>query len=492
MPLQAEISSFSNSLDKISQVRVLCIGDVMLDRFYEGTAERISPEAPIPVFTIRSESMMLGGAGNVVRNLCALGVQANLIAVIGDDAAGKAVTRLAAEETGLEAHFITDAARPTTEKSRFVAASQHMLRVDHETSAPLAEKISGKLLALAEQGLAQAQALILSDYGKGVLSEYVIATLIAMARRQGIPVLVDPKKRDFSVYADATVLCPNLKELTQAAGEELYGDEAIACAAHRLVQAHRLRELVVTRGREGVTLVSTGMQDQHLPAEAREVYDVSGAGDTFIACLAACYAAGISLKSAANLANLAAGIAVGRKGTATVSLQDIRAALLTRGLTQGTGKLHSRAEALRLIDGWRAAGQTIGFTNGCFDLVHPGHISLLSQAKTCCDRLVVGLNSDASVKRLKGPTRPVQSEFARAVVLASLQAVDMVVIFDEDTPQSLIEAVRPDILVKGADYSKEQVVGGAFVESYGGRVILAALTEGQSTSKLIRTMHAGG
>ena len=338
---------------------------------------------------------------------------------------------------------------------------------------------------VAVGAVADAAVIVLSDYGKGVLTPELMRALIDAGKAQNKPVVVDPKGKDFSRYRGATVMTPNRAELAAATGLPVGTEEEIAAAAKKLIAECALESLLVTRGPDGMSLFARDGEPTHLPAEAREVFDVSGAGDTVVAMLAAALAAGVALPDAARLANVAAGIVVGKTGTAVATADEVFTALHTQDLLADENKVAAHDEALARVERWRKDGLVIGFTNGVFDLLHPGHVTLLSQAKAACDRLVVGLNSDASVKRLKGPTRPVQNESARSAVLASLAAVDLVTIFGEDTPLALIEQIRPDVLVKGSDYTIATVVGADVVQRHGGRVILAELLPGHSTTGTI-------
>jgi len=483
-------SVLADAVPALAKARVVCAGDLMLDRYVYGEVRRISPEAPIPVLAIDHETAMLGGAGNVVRNLAALGVGVSVAGVIGDDEAGRAVTDLLAREPGVRPLLGTDPARRTAIKTRFCAGPQQLLRADRETIAPLAPAEQDRLVGAVAAALAEASVLVLSDYGKGLLEAGVAKRLIDAARQAGRMVIVDPKGTDFSRYAGATLLTPNRRELAEATRMPVGDDSQVVAAARALIGDHGVQAVLVTRSQDGMTLVEASGEPRHLKAEARAVFDVSGAGDTVVAVLAGALAAGLALDDAARLANAAAGIVVGKVGTAVVHPDELVSALHHQDVWEAEAKLVSREQAAERIAAWRRQGLKIGFTNGCFDLLHPGHVSLLAQARAACDRLVVGLNSDASVSRLKGPSRPVQTEAARATVMASLRSVDLVVIFGEDTPLALIEALRPDVLVKGADYTVETVVGADRVQSWGGRVLLAELAQGHSTSATIARIHS--
>ncbi|MBI5122026.1 MAG: D-glycero-beta-D-manno-heptose-7-phosphate kinase [Rhodospirillales bacterium] len=481
-------SQLADFVANLKDVPVLVAGDVMLDRYVYGDASRISPEAPIPVLAIDHETSMLGGAGNVVRNLVAIGAKVEFVTAVGDDQAGREVRHLLEQEKGVSPRLAVEPGRKTSIKTRFCAGSQQLLRADHETVGPLAKGGQGDVLEAVSRGLAEAKILILSDYGKGVLSPDLLPALIERARAAGRQVVADPKGIDYSRYRGATLLTPNRRELSEAAQMPVDSDEAVVAAARHLMAGCGIGNVLVTRSQDGMTLVEGSGGVHHLKAEAREVFDVSGAGDTVIATLSAALGAGIALVEAAKLANAAAGIVVGKVGTAVVHPDELVAAFHHQDLWQAEVKLVSLEQAKDRLRIWRLKGNKIGFTNGCFDLLHPGHVSLLSQARAACDKLVVGLNSDASVQRLKGPTRPVQSEASRAAVLASLASVDLVVIFGEDTPLDLIAALKPELLVKGADYTVDKVVGADLVQSWGGRVLLADLAQGHSTSATIARM----
>jgi D-beta-D-heptose 7-phosphate kinase/D-beta-D-heptose 1-phosphate adenosyltransferase len=470
--------------------RVLVVGDLMLDRFVYGSVERISPEAPIPVLQVERRLDVPGGAANVARNIAALGGRATLLGVTGADVEAEDLRTRLAGSASIEAHLIVDASRPTTLKTRYVADGQQVMRADRELRAPVDAAIAERLLQEFPILAAAADIVVLSDYAKGVLTDAVTRALIEAARRLGKTLIVDPKSRDFGRYRGATLLTPNRLELQSATGEECATDAQVAAAAAGVLAAGICDVLVVTRGRDGLSIVSDGLPALHLPAEARQVFDVSGAGDTVVAALALGLAAGGTMSMAGALANLAAGIVVGKRGTATVSTGELLAALSQFAGTTDSQKIFALESVMPLVRSWRDQGLKVAFANGCFDLLHPGHISLLEQARRSADRLVVGLNSDLSVRRLKGPDRPVQSEVARATVLAAVKAVDAVVIFADDTPLELIETLEPDVLVKGEDYTLEQVVGADRVLARGGRVLLARIMPGHSTTDTVRRAAA--
>jgi len=491
---EAVPADLTGAVGRLAGARVLVLGDVMLDRFVYGSVERISPEAPIPVLLVGQETAMLGGAGNVLRNLAALGARPLGIGVVGDDVAGAAVedlARLCLAPVKGSFVAISSPGRYTTIKQRYIAAGQQLLRVDRDPEDSLDAATAERVAAAALAAVEQVSAVVLSDYGKGLLSDGLIARVIAAAAQRGCPVVVDPKGRDFARYRGASWVTPNRRELQEASGLATAGDEAVVAAARKVIAEAGVAAVLATRSEQGMSLVSgaAGKNVHHLKAKAREVFDVSGAGDTVVAAFAAALAAGLDAVTAAQLANVAAAIVVGKQGTAVARPGEIRHALHASELLAAEAKVASLDNLTGQVARWRQAGLKVGFTNGCFDLLHPGHVSLLEQARAACDRLVVGLNSDASVRRLKGAARPVQGEAARAAVLASLASVSRVVVFGEDTPLAVIEALRPDVLVKGADYSVEQVVGADIVQSYGGRVVLAELAPGHSTTRTIERLE---
>jgi len=472
-------------IDAVAKARVLCVGDVMLDRFIYGRVDRISPEAPIPVFRVEREQSMLGGAGNVVRNLVSLGAHAAFVSVVGKDPAGYEVMGLVGKLERVEPHLLVDPARPTTIKTRFVADSHQLLRADQESNAQLDGETAGDIDRLIADAVIDCDVLVLSDYGKGVLGEVTTRTTIGAALKARKPIIVDPKGTNWNRYKGASILTPNRHELALAVGMPTDTVAQIEKAARKQIRALGLTAILCTRGKDGVALVRPTGKTVLMPTAAREVFDVSGAGDTVLATFAAALATGAEMDLAAMLANVAAGIVVGKVGTAVVYPDELRREIVHEANVASEAKIFSAAQGQETIQRWRRHGLSVGFTNGVFDLLHPGHVTLLRKARAACDRLVVGVNSDESVKRLKGKDRPLQDEASRATVLASLASVDGVVIFDEDTPLALIQQLRPDLLVKGADYTIDKVVGAREVQGWGGRVVLVDLEQGHSTTRLV-------
>lgn len=466
----------SLAVPDFSGVRVLVAGDVMLDRYWHGSTGRISPEAPVPVVRVEQDQERPGGAGNVAMNIVALGASCTVLGVTGEDAAADSLERALAR-AGIRCRLQRQGGAATITKLRVISRHQQLLRLDFE-DAP--EAFAGAdLLPDFRALLAAHDVVVLSDYAKGSLS--AVAELIRVARQAGKPVLVDPKGRDFGRYRGATLVTPNLAEFEAVAGP--VPDEAALLARAEALRAElNLEGLLVTRSEQGMSLLREGQEPLSFPAAAREVFDVTGAGDTVIALLAACLAAGLDMAAAARLANLAAGLVVGKLGAASVSPPELRLAARQQ---EGAGAILDESELMDAVAHARAQGQRIVMTNGCFDILHAGHIAYLEQARRLGDRLIVAVNDDDSVRRLKGEGRPVNSLAARMVVLAALDAVDWVVPFAEDTPERLICRVLPDVLVKGGDYRPEQIAGHDCVTRNGGEVRVLGFLEGHSTSALI-------
>jgi D-beta-D-heptose 7-phosphate kinase / D-beta-D-heptose 1-phosphate adenosyltransferase len=480
---------FEEILKLIPNQTILCVGDLMLDDFVYGEVTRISPEAPTPVLTVKHSEVEIGGAGNVARNIAALGARCIFVGLIGDDPAGAMLSgALAKFGDAIVPDLVVDKTRQTTRKVRFVSEhhSSHLVRADWETAEPASAQSESAIIAYAEAAFPQVGAVVLSDYAKGVLTKRVIRSIIDAARRHGKPVAVDPKGHDYSLYRGATLITPNRQELGAAVHRPVATEAEISTAAAELARIVESESVLVTRSEEGMTLHVEHHAPIHIPAYPVKVRDVSGAGDTVIAVMAVLLAMNAPFESAMRAANAAAAVVVGKRGTATVSLAELRHRILPAASLAPEDKIVFDWSMLdeRLAD-WRRHRLRIGFTNGCFDLLHRGHIRLLAEARSACDRLVVGLNSDASARRLKGKGRPINPAEGRAEVLAALEAVDLVVVFEEDTPLELIKRVRPAALVKGADYRRDEVVGREVVEAAGGDVILVDLVPGHSTTAIV-------
>ena len=483
-------SRLSGLLDQAARKRVLCIGDVMLDRFIYGAVDRISPEAPVPVLRYSRDAAMPGGAANVARNLASLGLRPVLVGARGDDDAGRELVSRFVQDVSTSVHLVTLEGRPTTLKSRFVAGGHQLLRVDTENAAPISETTENELIGIVSAEAAGAAVILVSDYAKGLLTNRLLQAILQIAADHQIPVIADPKGRDFARYGAVDILKPNASELAAATGLSVGTDEEASWALRSALDTLPAKAVVVTRAARGISFIGPDRKVHHEAGRAREVFDVSGAGDTSLAALAAAIAGGGTLEEAVSMAIAASGIAVGKAGTATVTAEEVKSALTDFGPVGRAGVLPIDA-MIGQAERWRASGLRVGFTNGCFDILHPGHIRVIEQARSHCDRLIIGLNSDASVKRLKGPQRPINTEQARADVLAALSAVDGVTIFDTDTPLEVITALKPDVLVKGGDYTKETIVGADIVEARGGEVIIVPLVPGHSTTATIARSNSG-
>jgi D-beta-D-heptose 7-phosphate kinase / D-beta-D-heptose 1-phosphate adenosyltransferase len=458
--------------------RMLVVGDLLLDHYVRGQASRISPEAPVQVVRVEAEEERLGGAGNVAANLLALGCEVRLGALVGADATGEAVDRMLLSR-GVGGVRLPEPGRTTSRKTRFLAGGQQVLRVDRETDSPPSAEVEARFLRELEAHLEWAEAVFVSDYHKGTVTDRVLSLLLPARER---PVYVDPRGRDFARFRGATLLKPNAREAEHAAGVDIHDDKSLDEAGARLLERSEAELVLITRGGHGMSLFARGAGRVDVPAMARDVFDVTGAGDTVLAYVGLGHLCGLGFERAARLATLAAGVVIQKVGAAAAEPHELSAAV---GLPGPGAKHLDAAEAAALLRLARRQGRKIVFTNGCFDLLHAGHVDLLRQARALGDLLVVGLNTDRSIRGIKGPLRPLISQHERAHLLAALDSVDLVVLFDEPTPVELIRALEPDILVKGADYRPDQVVGAELVVARGGRVELVDLREGRSSSGLI-------
>lgn len=483
-----------------TECRVLVIGDIMLDEYTETRVNRISPEAPVPVAHVRRHWSVPGGAANVARNLSCLGCGVTLVGLRAHDATGEQLQRLL-EKHGIKAALEFTDDRPTPSKLRVVALGQQLLRLDDEEHADLPSDVLERVWQIIETRLSDVNAVVLSDYDKGVFRRFnegdsLAARTIKACHERLIPVLVDPKGTDWQRYATADCITPNTQELAIAVTAPAESFALLADGARALMEQYALPRILLTRSERGMALLPRAKAAIEIPTQAREVSDVSGAGDTVIAVTAACIAKGMDWLVAARIANVAAGVVVGKSGTSPIELEELRAALLeledgpNKELTRLNSKIYSLERLKAAVDAWRRLGKKIIFTNGCFDLLHLGHVQLIQEAAAQGDKLIVALNSDSSVKRLKGPSRPIQPQKARAIVMAALEGVDAVILFDEDTPLKLIEALTPDVLVKGGDYDVQSVVGAQHVMSHGGSVHLANFVQGSSTTKIVAEISA--
>ncbi|MES2862163.1 MAG: D-glycero-beta-D-manno-heptose 1-phosphate adenylyltransferase [Pseudomonadota bacterium] len=478
-----DLNTLQSLLQRAHGLTIACVGDLMLDRYVYGEVSRISPEAPIPVLRARRATAMPGGVGNVARNVAALGGLARLGGVTGQDAAGTELASLIEAEDRVVDFIDRPETARTIVKTRYVSAGQQLMRLDEE------EPATG--VYDRDDVFSGASAILLSDYAKGVVTERLIRSALWQASNAGVTVIVDPKGRDFAKYGAVDVIKPNASELAGATGLPVETDAEIEAALEALMAATTAKAIVVTRAGKGMSLMRRGDPAKHFPGRAREVFDVSGAGDTGLAALGLALGADASLEQAVQLAILASGVVVGKSGTAVVSPAELIEAELTQHAGAALAKVSALDDLADEVEAWRRQGLKVGFTNGCFDILHRGHVAYLAQARSWCDRLVVALNTDASVRRLKGEGRPVNDLDSRAVVIGGLASVDRVTAFDDPTPLALIERLRPDVLIKGADYTREGVVGGDLVESWGGEVRLATFADGYSTTRTIEKMVEG-
>lgn len=490
--------SLINLVERLAGRRVVLLGDLMLDRYIYGNAERLAPEAPVPVLHYHHEESSLGGAGRVAAGITALGGKCVMVGLVGEDMAGREVTRQLQDCQVDTRGVITLGTRPTISKVRMVGMAQHrhpqpMMRLDYEDSAALENGIENRVIDLLDQLLSEADALCIEDYSKGLVSQTVCREAIARARRRGLPVMVDPGPiDDFGRYAGASVLKPNRPETAAATKLPVNTPEQYQAAAEWLLEKLNLDAATITLDREGVYLATRDGRRQWIRSRERKVYDVTGAGDMFLAALTLARASAAPWSEAVTLANVAGGLECEKFGSVPVTPAEMIQELLLESHGH-LGKIRTREQLIGELARHRAAGKRVVFTNGCFDLVHVGHVQYFKFARAQGDLLVVGVNTDASIRRLKGPKRPIMAEEDRMGVLEGLESIDYLVMFDEDTPTSLLEAIRPDVLVKGQDYSKDQVVGGELVEAYGGKIALAPLAKGRSTSNVIqRILEAYG
>ena len=484
-PMTNNSLSLKTAIDKLSNARVICVGDVMLDKFVYGEIERISPEAPIPVLRCISETSMLGGGGNVARNIIGLGGYCKFISVVGKDAAGKELISQVGKLKNLDARLITDPNRQTSIKTRFIASNQQVMRADTETIEPITRETEKLVLDAVSREADTFAAIVLADYGKGVLSDGLAQKILKFAKTNKIPVVVDPQGSNYLNYANAAIITPNKKELREATGLAVETTEDTVAAARELMKNKNIKAVLATRSADGMTLVHSSGKYDHFPAQAREVFDVSGAGDTVAACLATCIAAKIPIDVSVKLANAAAGIVVAKMGTAVAYTEDLLESITDNKAEDKEKKVQNLQSLSKTIIEWRKMGYVIGFTNGCFDLIHPGHLSVIQKAKSLCDRLIVAVNSDVSIKAIKGTKRPIQNQNTRMTILSALSAVDIVIKFDTKTPTDLIKKLQPDKFFKGSDYINTEIPESKIVEAYGGEVVFVDLIEGHSTTSTI-------
>ncbi len=477
-------------ISRFGRCKVLVIGDLMIDEYLWGSVDRISPEAPVQVVAVDRENSTLGGAGNVVKNLVALGAQAAVAGVIGADSQGAMIVRMLAEHHVDTDGLIQDAARPTTRKTRIIGGHQHVLRIDRETRQAVSRTDIAQIVRFVEDRVHQCDILLLSDYGKGLLSESLVQQVIGVANKTKKPVIVDPKGLNFKKYAGATAITPNKKEASLAVGIEILNDESLIAVGEKLLNEVPVQKVLMTCGKGGMVLFEHGKRPYWIQAEVRQVFDVSGAGDTVLAVLGLGVASGMGFRQAAALANTAAGIVVGKVGTATITMGELQEAL-EPAVGALAAKQKNLPDLVLLVEQLRAEGKTIVMTNGCFDLLHVGHIRFLYASKKMGDVLIVAIDDDHSVRMLKGKERPVITVQQRVGIISALDCVDYVTVFSANELEGLIEAIRPDVLTKGSNYTAETVLGREIVERLGGRVALIRTTEPISSTQIINQIKQG-
>ena len=465
--------------------KVLCVGDLILDHYVHGNIDRISPEAPIPVLKADDKNYdILGGCGNVARNICSANNKCHLISIVGNDDDGLKIKEIIKEIKNLSFNLIIDKNRCTTKKTRYVCENQQILRVDNEMESPISKVLETKIIKLLKNKINDYNVIVLSDYNKGVLTDTLIKKIIKIAQHFKKILIVDPKKKDFSVYAGATFITPNFKELKSSVNtfninSKNNDDNLVIKLSKQIINKFKFKAVITTRSSDGISVVTDVGSFFHLPSEAKEVFDVSGAGDTVLAYLSTSISKGKSLESSVKISNIAAGLAVGKFGTSVVSIGEVDNIKQIKNIKVVTNQ--NLSKALKDYD----SNKIIGFTNGCFDLLHTGHISYLKSAKQKCDILILGLNSDESIRKLKGKNRPIVELKDRVEILSSFPFIDKIVVFDEVTPIKLIKRIKPNIIFKGKDYKKEDVVGFRESKKWQGRVILIDFIKNKSTTNLI-------
>lgn len=479
-------------MKRFGRQRILVVGDIMLDRYVRGTVERISPEAPVPVLKVTEEAYAPGGAGNVALNLRTMGAKVELVGSLGKDREGDEIVRFLKESGIGSGSIVRDAGKPTTSKTRLIAGTQQIARMDMEVDTLTHEKVEKALLKSIERAVGEfkPKGIIISDYSKGVVTDSLVSRVIKLAKGSGIFVTVDPKGEDYGRYRGASAITPNLREAELASGLKITGEDSLRNAAEKIMGQTEADFVLITRGSGGMSYFSKHGESGTVPSHPVEVFDVTGAGDTAASVFTLSFLASYLLEESVKIANAAAGIVVSRIGTASVTQADLRA-YFARNEEGEKGKIQGRAALAKTLTGLRAKGKKVVFTNGCFDLFHTGHLKLLREARKLGDALVVAINSDRSVRKLKGSGRPYITEADRALLLAALDCVDYLCVFEEDTPLDLIKELKPDVLVKGGDYRREEVVGGGFVEGLGGRVVIIPLVKGISTSTLADKIKNG-
>ena len=455
----------------------------MLDRYIIGTTNRISPEGPIPVLDVKKEVKMLGGVGNVVRNLSTLAIETHLVSLLGNDTTSKEVEKKL-DKIGVDKNIVKDSNRPTITKSRFIANNQQILRVDKEKITPISKKIEKKIYEYSKKQILKSNSVVISDYNKGLITKNILKKIISFSKSHKKPVILDPKSSNFEKYKGVTIITPNIKELEKVMKKKLINDNEIIDASRKLISKYNFNHLLVTMGQLGMILISKKKKDVvKLDAEAKEVFDVSGAGDTVVSFIAAGLACSLKIEEVVKIANIAAGIVVNKTGTSVAHLSEMLISVSKNDYH--LSKVMDLSEVEKVINFWLKKKEKIGFTNGCFDYLHPGHISLFKQAKQKCSKLIVAVNCDNSIKKNKGPLRPKQNLNTRLQVLNSIPFIDLIIVFSDRTPLNIIQKIKPHLLVKGSDYKENQIIGAKEVKKYGGKILRAKILSNFSSSIII-------
>ena len=473
----------SENILSLLNSKIFCLGDLMLDRYIIGTTNRISPEGPIPVLDVKKEVKMLGGVGNVVRNLSTLAIETHLVSLLGNDTTSKEVEKKL-DKIGVDKNIVKDSNRPTITKTRFIANNQQILRVDKEKILPLSKSTEKKIYERSKKEILKADAVIISDYNKGLITKNILKKIISFSKSHKKPVILDPKSSNFEKYKGVTIITPNIKELEKVMKKKLINDNEIIDASRKLISKYNFNHLLVTMGQLGMILISKKKKDVvKLDAEAKEVFDVSGAGDTVVSFIAAGLACSLKIEEVVKIANIAAGIVVNKTGTSVAHLSEMLISVSKNDYH--LSKVMDLSEVEKVINFWLKKKEKIGFTNGCFDYLHPGHISLFKQAKQKCSKLIVAVNCDNSIKKNKGPLRPKQNLNTRLQVLNSIPFIDLIIVFSDRTPLNIIQKIKPHLLVKGSDYKENQIIGAKEVKKYGGKILRAKILSNFSSSIII-------
>ena len=473
----------SENILSLLNSKIFCLGDLMLDKYIIGTTNRISPEGPIPVLDVKREVKMLGGVGNVVRNLSTLAIETHLVSLLGNDTTSKEVEKKL-DKISVDKNIVKDSKRPTITKSRFIANNQQILRVDREKILPISKNTEKKIYECSKKEILKADAVVISDYNKGLITKNILKKIISFSKNHGKPVILDPKSSDFEKYKGATIVTPNIKELEKVMKKKLINDKEIIDASRKLISKFNFNHLLVTMGKLGMILISKGRKNvMKLEAEAKEVFDVSGAGDTVVSFIAAGLACSLKVEEVVKIANIAAGVVVNKTGTSVAHLSEMLISVNKNDYH--LSKVMDLSEIEKVVNFWLKKKERIGFTNGCFDYLHPGHVSLFQQAKQKCSKLIVAVNSDNSVKKNKGPFRPKQRLNSRLQVLNSIPFIDLIIVFSDKTPLGIIKKVKPHFLIKGSDYKENQIIGAKEVKKYGGKILRAKILNNFSSSIII-------